>query len=70
LASAPAETARTEPAPGPDKKAVTPKSGGPGQTTQNSTVKPKSLQPPKQDDVPRPPRGISRSQGSPFGYFR
>jgi hypothetical protein len=70
LASAPAETARTEPASAPEKKAVTPKGGAAGKTTQNNTSKPKSLQPPRQDDVPRPPRGIFPSGSSLFGNFR
>jgi uncharacterized protein len=67
LASAPADTARSEPATPPEKKSATPKSGAAGKTTQNSTPKPKL--PPKQDGVPRPPRGIFPS-GGPFGFFR
>lgn len=68
LASAPADTVRPEPATPPEKKSATPKSGAAGKTTQNSAPKPKS--PPKQDGVPRPPRGIFPSGGSPFGFFR
>jgi hypothetical protein len=68
LASAPADTVPTEPAIPPDKKTATPKSGTTGKTTQNSTAKPKP--PPKQNDVPRPPRGIFPSGGSPFSFFR
>jgi hypothetical protein len=69
LASAPADTARPEPVP---EKAATPKNGAAGKTTQNSTsaAKPKPTPTPKHDDVPRPPRGIFPSGGSPFGFFR
>lgn len=69
LASAPADTAPPEPATAPpEKKTATPKSGTTSKTTQNSTAKPKPT--PKQDDVPRPPRGIFPAGGSPFGFFR
>jgi len=68
LASAPADMARPEPATPPEKKSAQPKSGTTSKTTQNSTAKPKP--PPKQDDVPRPPRGIFPTGGSPFGFFR
>ncbi|HEY6858898.1 MAG TPA: SGNH family hydrolase [Pseudolabrys sp.] len=68
LASAPADTVRPEPATPREKKSATPKSGAAGKTTQNSAPKPKPT--PKQDDVPRPPRGIFPSGGSPFGFFR
>jgi hypothetical protein len=68
LASAPADTVPTGPAIPPEKKSVQPKSGTTSKTTQNSTAKPKP--PPKQNDVPRPPRGIFPSGGSPFSFFR
>ncbi|HYC16097.1 MAG TPA: DUF459 domain-containing protein [Pseudolabrys sp.] len=69
LASAPAEPARIEPAvPAPEKKADTPKSNTASKTSQNSNPKPKS--PSREEDVPRPPRGIFRSGNSPFGFFR
>ena len=70
LASAPADTAPIESAPVPEKKAATPKSGTVSKTSQISNAKPKPLQPPKQEDAPRPPRGIFPSSGSPFGFFR
>jgi uncharacterized protein len=68
MASAPADAVRAEPAAAPEKKAAPPKSAPASKTTQNSTSKPKPLQPPKYDDAPRPPRPISG--GSPFGLFR
>jgi hypothetical protein len=69
LASAPAEPARIEPAAAArEKKADTPRSSTAGKTSQNSNPKPKS--PPREADIPRPPRGIFRSGNSPFGFFR
>jgi hypothetical protein len=71
LASAPTDTPRTEPTAIPEKKTAAPQKGGSAsKTTQNTSAKPKSIQPPKQDDVPRPPRGIFRSGGNPLSLFR
>lgn len=73
LASAPASPAPVEATPAPQSKpAPPPKSGASGKTTQNTAAaKPKSLRPPQHDDdVPRPPRPISRPGGNPFGWFR
>jgi hypothetical protein len=73
LASAPADAPGSEPAAASsEKKAGGPKSGSPGKTTQATqatTARPRSQ--PRQDDVPRPPRGLFNSGGrSPFGFFR
>jgi hypothetical protein len=74
-AAVPAEldTLRAEPvAAPPEQKAAAPKSGSSGKTTQTTpptqttAVRPR----PKQDDVPRPPRGIFPSGGNPFSFFR
>jgi len=71
LASAPpAEPVRREPASAPEQKKAATKSGAPGKTTQNSAPKPKATQPQRDEDVPRPPRGLFRSGNSPFGFFR
>jgi hypothetical protein len=73
LVSAPADTSRAEPvAAPPEMKAAVPKSGSSGKTTQTTqptqttAVRPR----PKQDDVPRPPRGLFPSGGNPFSFFR
>jgi len=65
-AAIPADTISAPP-PAADKKAAPPKGGPAGKTTQNAATKPK---PPQQDDVPRPPRPVYRSGGTPFGFFR
>ena len=70
LASAPANIAPATPAVAPQNKPPVPtKNGAAGKTTQNTATKPKSLQPPRHDDAPRPPRPIFRSGGNPFGGF-
>jgi hypothetical protein len=69
LVPTPVDTSRAEPEAAPDKKAAAPKGGSSGkttQTTQTTAVRPRT----KQDDVPRPPRGLFPSGGSPFGFFR
>ncbi|MGC1571604.1 MAG: hypothetical protein WA750_05820, partial [Pseudolabrys sp.] len=70
LLSTPADASRAEPVEAPpEKKAAVPKSGSSGkttQTTQTTAVRPR----PKQDDVPRPPRGLFPSGGNPFSFFR
>jgi hypothetical protein len=66
MASAPAETARPEPAATPEKKTTAPKNTPAAKTTQNTPPKsrsesrpePKPVRPQQRDDVPRPPRGI------------
>jgi len=81
LAAVPTDMPRSEPAAvAPEKKAVGPKSGSPGKTTQatpatqppqatQAVVRPRSQ--PRQDDVPRPPRGLFNSGGGgPFSFFR
>jgi hypothetical protein len=73
MAAVPPEAARAEPATAPDKKPPPPKSGPKGKTTQNAPKnppKPKSLRPPREDDVPRPPAPVYRSGGGLFGTFR
>ena len=77
LASAPPEPLRIESTP-EQKPAVSQSGGKPSQSQTQAqtaqTTKPKSqLQPQhtqRRDDVPRPPRGIFPSGGSPFGLFR
>ncbi|MGC2711903.1 MAG: hypothetical protein WA366_00835, partial [Pseudolabrys sp.] len=57
----------------PEKKAAAvPKSGSSGKTTQTTqTTQTTAVRPrPKQDDVPRPPRGLFPSGGNPFSFFR
>lgn len=72
MATAPTESAPVEVAPPSEKQAVPPKSSTAGKVTQtvpNTNSKPK--QPRRQEDSPRPPRGIFHSGGgSPFGFFR
>jgi len=71
LASAPADTPAPPPPPAaaPEKKTATPPKNSPGtKTTQNNAAKPKSQPSPRQDDAPRPPRGIGG--GNPFSFFR
>ncbi len=65
-ATIPIDIPGSEP-PAINKPAAPPKTTPSVKTTQNSTAKPK---PPRQDDVPRPPQPLSRSGGSPFGFFR
>jgi hypothetical protein len=64
MASAPAETARPEPA--PEKKTAAPKAQPPkaAQNTQ-AQAKPKPARPQQRDDAPRPPRPVGL-----FGSFR
>jgi hypothetical protein len=69
MAAVPPEPTRAEPTPAPEKKPAPPKSGPKGKTTQNAP-KPKSLRPPREDNVPRPPAPLYRSGGGLFGTFR
>jgi hypothetical protein len=67
-----ADTSPVEPvAAPPETKAAAPKSGSSGKTTQTTqTTAVRSRPQPKQDDVPRPPRGLFPSGGNPFSFFR
>jgi len=67
-----ADTSPVEPvAAPPEAKAAVPKSGSSGKTTQTTqTTAVRSRPQPKQDDVPRPPRGLFPSGGNPFSFFR
>ncbi|HVR59182.1 MAG TPA: hypothetical protein VMT72_20410, partial [Pseudolabrys sp.] len=73
LLPTPADASRAEPVEAPpEKKAAVPKSGSSGKTTQTTqTTQTTAVRPrPKQDDVPRPPRGLFPSGGNPFSFFR
>ena len=79
IASAPADMPQAESAAAvsSEKKSVTPKTGSPGrtmqpaQTTQTAQAVAKPRPQPRQDNVPRPPRGLFQpSGGGLFGLFR
>jgi uncharacterized protein len=80
IASAPADMPQAEPgaAASSEKKSGAPKSGSPGkttqitQTTQTAQAAAKPRPQPRQDNIPRPPRGLFQPGGGGglFGLFR